>query len=294
MNPKRIFFYLVCIFIALILIAPLASAQKTKKMSKIDPVLTPDIVKVGTNLDVPKNSAVKSAVSIGGNVNVAGNVIRDAVAIGGSVILKPSAKVMGNAVSVGGIVKKMPGAIVTGEIKEVSMPKYVSAITVLGAKVGPSLALLASVFLGLLYFLGILAVGVAAGLVFPKRVGWTAVSIDQHPVKAFLWGLLWIVLILPIAFLLFVSIIGIPLIIAEVMVYGIALVLGYVAATQVIGKKLLTAFKRYNMPMVTEIIWGIVILTLIGIVPVIGPLVHAIICTMALGASWMSRFGESA
>jgi len=101
-----------------------------------------------------------------------------------------------------------------------------------------------------------------------------------------------LILILPISFLLFVSIIGIPLILAQVIVYGIAVALGYVSTTQVIGKKLLMAFRRYNQPMVTEIIWGIILLTLISLVPVLGALVSMIVMTIGIGASWMSRFGE--
>ncbi len=251
-----------------------------------------EVVKVGDNVMVPENTLVKSAVSIGGSVGVAGEIAEDAVAIGGSVVLGPTARVHGNVVSVGGKIKKDPEAKVAGQMKEVPMPQMFSSATDIGSKVAPSALVLAQLFASLLTFLGILALGIAAGFLFPKRVGWVAVSIENAPLKAFLWGLLWIVLILPITFLLVVSIIGIPLIVLQFVVYGIALVLGYIAVSQVLGKKLLSSLRRYNQPMVTEIIWGIILLTLIGLVPVIGALINAVVGTMAIGASWMSRLGE--
>jgi len=251
-----------------------------------------EVVKIGENVIVPQNTLVKSAVSIGGSVGIAGEIAEDAVAIGGSVVLGPTARVHGNVVSIGGKIKKDPEAKISGQMKEVPMPQMFSSATDIGSRIAPSALIMAQLFASLLTFLGILAIGIAAGFLFPKRVGWMAVSIENSPLKAFLWGLLWIVLALPIAFLLVVSIIGIPLVILQFVVYGIALVLGYIAASQVLGKKLLSSLRRYNQPMVTEIIWGIILLTLIGLVPVIGALINAVVGTMAIGASWMSRLGE--
>ncbi len=251
-----------------------------------------EIVKVGENVMVPENTLVRTAVAIGASVGVAGEIAEDAVAIGGSVVLGPTARVHGNVVSIGGNIKKDPEAKVAGQMKEVPMPQMFCSATDIGTKVAPSAILAAQLFASLLTFLGILAIGIAAGFLFPKRVGWVAVSIENAPLKAFLWGLLWIALALPIALLLVVSIIGIPLVILEFVVYGVALVLGYIAVSQVLGKKLLASLRRYNQPMVTEIIWGIVLLTVIGLIPVIGALVNLVVGTMAIGASWMSRLGE--
>jgi len=251
-----------------------------------------EIVKIGENVMVPENTLVRSAVSIGGSVGVAGEVAEDAVSIGGSVVLGPTARVHGNVISIGGKIKIDPDAKVAGQIKEVPMPQMFSSAADMSTKVAPSALLIAQLFASLLTFLGILAIGIAAGFLFPKRVGWVAVSVENAPLKAFLWGLVWLVMVLPIAFLLVVSIIGIPLVILQFVVYGIALVLGYIAVSQVLGKKLLASLRRYNQPMVTEIIWGIVLLTVIGLVPVIGALVNAVAGTIAIGASWMSRLGE--
>lgn len=286
MNLKRLFIVMMLMTLALTVPA-LARRLST------DPAPSyPDIVKIGSNANVSDGTIVNSVVVIGGSAGIAGEVNEDVVSIGGNVLLKPSARVHRNVVSIGGVVKRESGATVGGEIQEVAVPQSVTAATVLGSKMGPSFMFIASIFLGLVSFIGLLAIGIFAGLVFPKRIGWTSVSIEQHPVKAFLWGLLWIILALPITFLLLFSVIGIPLILAQFVVYGLAIALGYVSVNQVIGKKLLGAFRRYNQPMVTEIIWGIVLLTLVNLVPLIGPLVSAVVCTMGIGSAWLSRFGE--
>jgi hypothetical protein len=288
MNLKRVLaLTLIVLFTAAL--PAVSSPSRSLASSTMD---FAEIVKIGANVGVPYGTTAKSVVSIGGSVSIAGEVIEDVVSIGGNVWLKPSARVHGDVSAIGGIVRKEPGAKVAGEITEVTMPQPLTNVSALSTQYAPSVVYIASVFAALLSFLGILAIGVAAGLLFPRRVGWVSVAVERHPFKAFWWGLLWIILIVPICALLLVSIIGIPLIIVEILAYGVALVLGYVAASQVIGKKLLSSFKRYNQPMVTEIIWGIVILSLINLVPVLGAVVAAIVSVMAIGACWMTRFGE--
>jgi hypothetical protein len=174
---------------------------------------------------------------------------------------------------------------------EVVMPQQFSSIVISGAKISPILIIIATAFASLLAFVGILCIGVFAGLYFPKRIGWTSVALERHPWKSFWWGVLLTILAGPIAFLLCLSIIGIPLIIVQIVLYGLAIVLGYVSFIQMLGKKFLSIFRKANQPMVSEIIWGTVILALIGLIPAIGALISCIICTMGLGASWMSKLG---
>lgn len=288
MNLKKLF--IAAISLSFLFAAPLFAA--TADIEQSGTIEFPDIVKVGENLSVTKDMSVNNAVAIGGTVGVAGEVLNDVVAVGGSVVLKPTARVHGNVVSVGGIIRRDPDAKVAGTIKEVAMPQSLCSVAAISSKIGPNALIIAQLFASLLTFLGLLALGIAAGFLFPKRVGWISVAAEKNPLKAFMWGLLWIVLTLPIAILLAVSVIGIPLIILEFVVYGVALVLGYIAISQVLGKKLLASLRRFNQPMVTEIIWGIILLTLIGLVPVVGPLVNMIVGTMAIGAGWMSRLGE--
>ena len=47
------------------------------------------IVKVATDIEIPKEMVASDVVTIGGNVTVYGRVENSVVAVGGSVILKP-------------------------------------------------------------------------------------------------------------------------------------------------------------------------------------------------------------
>ncbi|MEI6155457.1 MAG: polymer-forming cytoskeletal protein [Deltaproteobacteria bacterium] len=206
-----------------------AFSQENSKIPGVKKILFPDIIKMGSDALVAKGTMVNSVVSFGGSVLVAGEVVKDAVAIGGSVSLKPSARVHGDVVAIGGKINKEPGAKIAGEIKEVFMPNSFSHLTAYSAQCGPAMMYFVSVAANVLWFVSMLVVGLTAGFLFPKKVGWTSAAIERHPVKAFFWGLLWTMLFVPIAILLVCSIIGVPLIVLQMVLYALALVLGYVS-----------------------------------------------------------------
>ncbi len=174
------------------------------------------------------------------------------------------------------------------------MGELLSVVTAFVYKNWSSLALFMPIlFLSFFVFVGLLLLGVATGVIFPKRIGWISAEIEQNPVKSFLWGLFWILMFVPISLMLIVSIIGIPLIIGQILVYGVSLAFGFISAAQLFGKNILcNVVKRYNQPIHVEIIWGICALTLIGIIPVIGILFNLAVIILGIGASYLSGFGE--
>ncbi len=245
-----------------------------------------EIVKIGEKAIVPTETTVSSVVSFGDDVYVSGEVVKDAVSVGGNVFLSPDSKVLGNVVSIGGTVSKDTGAKVAGTIKEISI-----ASSMTGSH-GFFWKYMTSIFSNFIFYVCIALIGIFGGLVFPKRIGWTGAAIEHNPLKAFLIGLLWIALFLPIALLLLLSIIGIPLLNVQFIFYGLALVLGYISALQVIGKKTLSIVKKFNQPIIIEIVFGTAIMLLIGIIPFLGQFINFIIGITAIGACYMSRFGE--
>jgi UDP-3-O-[3-hydroxymyristoyl] glucosamine N-acyltransferase len=73
-----------------------------------------DMVRIGGDVTVDEGQVVKDAVAIGGSVTVhsGGRIMRDAVAIGGDVHLKANARVERDAVAIVGEVLKEEGASV--------------------------------------------------------------------------------------------------------------------------------------------------------------------------------------
>ncbi|MGB9612830.1 MAG: hypothetical protein ACPL4K_01455 [Candidatus Margulisiibacteriota bacterium] len=105
-------------------------------------------------------------------------------------------------------------------------------------------------------------------------------------------GFLIALIFVPVSLLLVFSILGILLIPLWVMLIGAGWLFGYVAAGHFLGKKIIYAFKIYGRSMMTETLVGIIILSLIGIVPVGGTLVKVITSLCGLGGVYWTRFGS--
>jgi hypothetical protein len=242
------------------------------------------IVKFWSDIVVEEGMRVRDAVAIGGNVTVDGVVEHDAVAVAGSVILGSKAVVGRNVVSVGGAIDKAEGAVVRGDLTEVNIPGMSS---VLRSVSWPSWEELRWVFgvISFVAFVGFLALGLVIVAVFPKAVGLISAAVEDTPLRVSLWGLLGMLLIVPLAIFLAVSVVGIVLIPLEIFIVVCAFLVGYIAVAQLIGKKIATALKRPDQPMIWEAFWGMIILWVIGWVPVLGWLVKTVASLLGLGGA---------
>ncbi len=240
------------------------------------------IVKFWSDIVVEEGMLIRDAVAIGGNVTVDGIVEHDAVAVAGSVILGSKAVVGRNVVSVGGAIEKAEGAVVRGDLTEVNIPGMSS---VLRSVSWPSWEELRWAFgiISLVAFVGFLALALVIVAVFPKPVGLISAAVEDSPLRVALWGLLGVLLIVPLAIFLAVSVVGIVLIPLEMFTVVCALLVGYIAVAQLIGKKIITALKRSDRPMLWEAFWGLIILWVIGWVPILGWLVKAVVALLGLG-----------
>ncbi|MFA5113379.1 MAG: hypothetical protein WC529_03670 [Candidatus Margulisiibacteriota bacterium] len=245
------------------------------------------VVRVGDSVTIPEGAEVRSAVSVGGSVTVYGKVIEDVVSIGGSVFLKDTAAVGGDVVSVGGKVMKEPGAINKGDIVEVAIGGITPAVSFFTK--GGMLKGLA--LFGVLNFIGFIILAVILVALFTPQLGRTSGSMEGNLLRDFLIGILIAILFVPIAIILAVSIIGIILIPVWAVLVIAAGLFGYIAIGHLLGKKTLQAFKISGKSMMVETLTGIVILSLVGLVPVGGFLIKAIAWLCGLGAVYSTRFG---
>lgn len=243
-----------------------------------------DLVKFGENIFVPRGAAVESAVAIGGSVNVAGNVRDDVVAVGGNVVLDSSAVVGGNVVVVGGKIVKLPGAIVRGEAKQVNVPAATMAT-------GANLLALGGIIISILITLAYIILASLTVIFFRKQVGGTSYKIEKKFWLTFWWGLLGIVLVPLICILLVVSLIGIFFVPLFIMLVAAAGFFGYIAASQLLGKKIYAYLKLKGKPMGLEVLLGIVVLFLLGLLPFIGWIFTCLASMVGLGAVMLTRFG---
>lgn len=245
-----------------------------------------DIIKMNTDIEISKDMVVNDVVAVGGNITVFGRVENNVVAVGGSVILKPKSYVGQQVVIVGGDLTKDPTASIGGRITQIYMPHFIpSFMTFLK---GGWLALWATIsILTLLGFLGLTILLVA---LIPEHMGTAVNALERSFITMLLWGILWMILIVPIAVLLAISIIGIILIPLEILLVVLALIIGYIASAIFIGKNILSSFKKLPLPFIDAIL-GILILFVIGFVPIVGPFIKALFLIAGFGAVLTTRFG---
>ena len=245
-----------------------------------------DIVRFHANIDIDRDTVANDVVAIGGDVTVSGKVENNIISVGGRVILKPSSCVVGEIVIVGGTLIREPGSVTSGRQTIVDMPHFMPSLTTFLK--GGWIAIWATI--SVLVLLGFLGLAVLLVALIPDNIG-TAVNVMEKAfARMLLWGLLWMILVVPIAVILAISVIGIILIPFEILLVGLALIIGYIAGAIYIGKNILLALKAFPPPFVDAVL-GIVILFLVGFVPVVGQVAKALFLLAGFGAVVTTRFG---
>ena len=243
------------------------------------------IFKMGTNVIVPAKQVMTDAVAIGGDVILLneGQVANDAVAIGGDVILKPNAKVGGDAVALGGQIIKEEGALVSGS--EVAM---FSNAKVLFDRFGLfGTIYLTNVLFSLISLIVVFVFGIFLLLLLPGHIQSITATMYQHPFKSGMWGLGGIVGITLFVTLFTGSVFGFLLIPIANLALVLASLLGAIATGLWIGQKVFPRIEKAFIPFVI----GILILALISLIPIAGGLIILMLNLFGFGAVLLSRIG---
>ena len=252
-----------------------------------------DVVRIGAGVTVEEGQVVKDAVAIGGSVTVlgAGRVTGDAVAIGGDVILKGNARVDGDAVAIGGGIIKEAGASVGGD--EVAILGGAGGVLDAFKKWGLGGILargyVAIVLLYLLVVVIIAALGVLLILFLPGPLQMISATMEQHALASGAWGVGSIVASFLLIALTTGSFLGILL--APALLLAVALVglLGCVGTGLFVGQR---AFSASGGSQMKRFLVGMLSLGVIGLVPVVGALVFLVANIFGFGAVLVSRFGR--
>jgi hypothetical protein len=249
------------------------------------------IFKIGEDVAVEEGSRINHVLTINGQITVSGNVEGNVIAIGNSIVLTKRAVVRGNVFTFGGVIVMGKGAEVQGSITEINSSNISDVITKVLSDEWEGWSWVFAIF-SLTIFFSILIIAILIVVLMPKPIRVIAASIQEETVKITLWGLLGIVLVVPLAILLTVSVIGIVLIPLEMILVVSAGLLGFIAMSQLLGQKLYALFKRPPQPILRETFWGLVALWLIGWIPYIGWMVKVLALMMGLGSVIYTRFGS--
>jgi hypothetical protein len=251
---------------------------------------TTSIVKINSDVTVEENVKVRNVFVLRGQITVHGTVEQNVVVIGGSVVLTRKAVVNGDVVALGGIIVKGNGADVRGTLTEINSSNISAAISDLLSDDWEGWSWLFAIF-SVVVFVALLILALLIVALIPKPISIIAVAIRRNTFKTSLSGLLGLLLIVPIAVLLTISVIGIVLIPLEMILVVTAGLLGFIAVSQLIGRRALLLIKKTEGGIVRQTFWGLVILWLIGWIPYIGWMVKVLAIVLGLGGVIMTRFG---
>jgi hypothetical protein len=254
-----------------------------------------DMVKIFEgDLTVPGGTVVHGdAVSIGGSIGVepGGVVEGNAVSVLGSVHVEPGGAVLGDGVALLGTMDVERGGQVLGEHVQVSLGKVFGGRTrrasTVFSRLGPfgffpTLALFALVYL----------CGLVALRAWPDRVRGVGSAIAGAPARSFFIGFLCWLLLLPLAVLLCISVVGIPLVPLLPLSLFLCIALGLSGVALRIGE-LLPAGPGQRFVPPAALGMGIAVLLLVSFVPFVGTSLLALAQFFALGGAVGSRFGRA-
>jgi hypothetical protein len=248
------------------------------------------VVKINDDVTIEENMKVRNVFVLRGQITISGTVEQSVVAIGGSIVLTRTAVVNGDVVALGGIIVMGKGADVHGTLTEINSSNISAAISDLLSDDWEGWSWLFAIF-SVVVFFAILILALLIVALIPKPIQVIAETIKTNTFKVSLSGLLGLLLIVPIAVLLTISVIGIVLIPLEMILVVSAALLGFIAVSQLIGRRVLMLIKRTGGGVIRQTFWGLITLWLIGWIPYVGWMIKVLAVVLGLGGVIMTRFG---
>ena len=249
-----------------------------------------NLIRFGGNVTVPENQTVENAIAFGGNVTVSPNakVVDTVIAFGGDVILKKGARVEGDTYSFGGKIIQEPGAIVSGEKATFSDRDGMMH----GSNQARSLFFV-KYFLGVVFRIGSTVVAAILGLIIlrtrPQFLPLLATKLRQQPGLTALWGLVAHVALVFVIVFLAITLIGIPLIPLLILIAIVTSLVGSLGVALLVGQRLLSKSDR---PLQQQFLIGMIILTVLTLIPFLGGLFVFLINLFGLGVILLWQLGR--
>lgn len=248
------------------------------------------IFRIGQDVTIDESTRVHHVITIKGQITVSGHVDGNIVSVGGSVVLTNKARVEGDVVCIGGAIVTGRGADVQGNMLEINTGKISDVITEILSEEWEGWSWLWAIFSLLIFFL-ILIIALILTILVPGHLGVVAQAIEKDTLRVTLWGLLALILIVPLAALLTVSVVGIVLIPLEIILVVVASLMGFIATCEIAGKWLFKVLKKKAHSMFQKTFWGLILIWLVGWLPAIGWMVKVLAVMIGMGAVIFTRFG---
>lgn len=204
----------------------------------------------------------------GGNVTINGPVGRDVEVVAGGMTLGPRAQIAGN----------LRYRVDKSKVRIDPAAKVAGTTTALPPQQKGGIR-------GLLWLLGFVIAGVIVVAIFPRFTIESAETLYQRPVRAGLAGLAWACLVPVLAVIAAITFIGLPLAIVAMAAWFAIVFMGDLPVALWLGKKILgDRAKPGRSGAIYSALVGGVIIAIVGLVPVLGPIVTIIVAIFGAGA----------
>jgi uncharacterized RDD family membrane protein YckC len=287
--------------------APPTGAQDLERIERVYYRMT--AVRVGQDYVLRENESVADVVVVWGTATIDGHVRGDVTVVFGSLQLGRTAVVDGSMAVVGGTARVQPGAMVRQNLAVVGggiegpadflpgrdhfvigsaemferarfVVPWLTQGLLMGRPIAPRVPWVWNVVL--VFFI----ISLLLTLIFRDAVARCAETLVARPFKAFLTGLLVLLLIGPLSVILAASVIGLAVVPFLLCAVAIAWTLGKVGVATWIGGAVLgdpTPVARVKA--VAAFVIGFAVICFVYVVPVLGFMVWGLIGVMGLGAA---------
>lgn len=298
MNKKRFVLPLLFSIALLALGMPLAGQQSF--MMKKDILVAADETQVniftlgGTIL--VEGTVKETAIAIGGTITVSGQVGEAVVGIGSHVVIKSTAVIDGDLVCLGGILEKEPGCFIGGDTIYFESSEFTSEIfegNILKGIFSFTFIPIILIFKLIIFFVWLFLAFLGVGL-FPKPIAFASDQLRKSFWPVFGIGLLALIIftgIVVFAALLSIILIGIPVLLAIVGAGIVIKIFGTLVVFTFFGESLLRAFGSKNISTLGAVLMGLLFVSLIGLIPIVGFLFSFFLNVLGWGITIRTKFG---
>ncbi len=235
----------------------------------------------------------ESVITFGSDVIISGEVGELVLGFGSNITLKPSATIKGDVVSLGGILEKEVGSIIKGDTVYFKGVEDFSEF--LGAGFTGALIPMLIFFKLISVFITFLLALLVTAL-FPRQI--TAAS---SQVRKSFWpvvgtGVLSIIIyvgLIIFATLLSFVLIGIPILIALVIIGFIIKLFGRVILFYFFGESILHAFNKSKVSPFAGVLLGFLLVSLVSFIPILGALITFCLSIIGWGVVIRTKFGTT-
>jgi len=263
-----------------------------------------DVAIFGGNVTLEAKSQITGDLVIfGGNVDTAGEVTRDIAVFGGNVILESSAVVGRDVVAFGGYVQQKEGASVHGRVSRGTSFRgfpmtgnwsFALPVALGSGMAGAMTSLALSIIRNIVYALALAALGALTVVFMPAQTRQVSDTAQKSAMESIGVGCLTSFVAVTLGTLLIITLCGIPFGVLVLLALVVAWIFGWIALGRLTGEKLLEAIKVREILPIVAVVVGVLVLTIVGFVPIIGWLVGLFIGLLGLGAVVLTRFGTRA